>query len=423
MSNSLCNVSILSLLIKQKKTNKKGRVRKKTTSTRTNIAINNERVLSVPSVCCELFVVASERLLFFYVVASSECHCVNIAMWIVVVVLSLLAAVRSLDVPPKPFPGKAVIRELQQTTLRVDKFHQNNVISLLRRGEIVQSIRLDDALGQDAVVTQRRNTITLQSIEQTVSVDVLQNRPDFSLVKISRVLNSSQTASDCVDLATGHLSWYGGLQIFHQYWPVEKLTLANYSYVAKQQDNVGVAERYWLNSKGAFVYVEETAPLFIDQNVRDGNELCLKVQNALPYNVRRTSFPFVYYIGVGRDAKQVHREAVKIFLKKPTAVPDERMVEHPIWSTWARYKVDINETVIERFANEILSNGFNHSQLEIDDDWEVCYGALTFRSSKFPNIANLTSRLKARGFRVTLWVHPFINKGCDPWYSEAKRLG
>ena len=43
------------------------------------------------------------------------------------------------------------------------------------------------------------------------------------------------------------------------------------------------------------------------------------------------------------------------------------MMKSPIWSTWARYKVNINESVILTYADEILSHGFSNSQLEIDD--------------------------------------------------------
>lgn len=337
-----------------------------------------------------------------------------------VVVLCLLATVvTSLEVPESAF------KELRHATIRVDNFKEHTVYSVLREGEVVQRIRLSDTFDQGMTLVDQpdERRFTLRGIDQTINFQLMEDRSEFTLVKVSRVLDSTQSVSDCIDLETGRLNWYGGMQTFHQYWPIEKFSLQNYSYVAKQQDNVGLAERYWLNSAGSFVYVDDAAPLFINQNVKDSNELCLTVQNALPYNVRTPKISFVYYIGIGRDSKQAHREAVRNFLKKPTGTPDERMVEHPIWSTWARYKVDINESVVERFANEIISNGFNNSQLEIDDDWEVCYGALTFRTSKFPNIKNFTDRLKARGFRVTLWVHPFINKGCEPWYSEAKRLG
>lgn len=338
-------------------------------------------------------------------------------MLVGVVLMCLLAIVASTEVI------MPVFKELRQITIRVDNFNLHTVYSVLKRGEIVQSVRLDDAFGKNMSMIDTPTGFTLHGVGQTINFEMVEDRAEFTLVRVSRSLNSNQSVSDCISLDTGRLNWYGGPQLFHQYWPIEKLSLTNYSYVAKQQDNVGVAERYWLNSKGSFIYVDEMTPLFINQNVKESNTLCLTVQNALPYNIRRTSIPFVYNIGVGIDSKQVHREAVIHFLQKPTAVPDERMIRHPIWSTWARYKVNINESVVEKFADEILSNGFNHSQLEIDDDWEVCYGALTFRTTKFPNIKSFTDRLKARGFRVTLWVHPFINKGCEPWYSEAKRLG
>lgn len=338
-------------------------------------------------------------------------------MFVGVAVLCLLATVTSHDVRMPMF------KKLRQTTIRVDNFNQYTVYSVLRQGEVVQSIRLADEFGEGMTLVDTPTGFTFHGVVQTINFELVEDRVDFTLVKVARTLNSSQSASDCIHLDTGRLHWYGGPQIFHQYWPIEKLSLTNYSYVAKQQDNVGLAERYWLNSKGSFVYVDEATPLFINQNVKDSNTLCLTVQNALPYNVRRTGILFVYYIGIGTDSKKVHGEAVKHFLKKPTGVPDVQMIQNPIWSTWARYKVDINESVVEKFASEILANGFNHSQLEVDDDWEVCYGALTFRQSKFPNVKAFTDRLKARGFRVTLWVHPFINKGCEPWYSEAKRLG
>lgn len=184
----------------------------------------------------------------------------------------------------------------------------------------------------------------------------------------------------------------------------------------------GVAERFWVQTKGGFVYISDTAPLFLDQNV-DGDTLCFKVENKLPYNTRRQTFDFDYHIGFAKDAKMAQKKAVERFLKKPTGLPDRRMVEHPIWSTWARYKRDINETTVESMASDILKYGFNNSQFEIDDDWEICYGALTFRESKFKDIKKQTDDLKSRGFRVTLWIHPFINKGCEPWYSDAKKMG
>ena len=50
------------------------------------------------------------------------------------------------------------------------------------------------------------------------------------------------------------------------------------------------------------------------------------------------------------------------------------MVTQPVWSTWARYKQDINQSVVLDFAHSIKDRGFDNSQVEVDDKWERCYG-------------------------------------------------
>jgi myogenesis-regulating glycosidase len=61
--------------------------------------------------------------------------------------------------------------------------------------------------------------------------------------------------------------------------------------------------------------------------------------------------------------------------------------------------------------------------MEIDDDWEECYGAFTFNKAKFPDIKGLTDWLHEKGFTVSLWVHPFIDKECESYYNDAKANG
>lgn len=79
--------------------------------------------------------------------------------------------------------------------------------------------------------------------------------------------------------------------------------------------------------------------------------------------------------------------------------------------------------MLNTFASEILHYNFSNSQFEIDDAWEICYGATEFDRTKFPNIKQLTDSLKAQGFRITLWIHPFINKACTPYYEDALAKG
>lgn len=77
----------------------------------------------------------------------------------------------------------------------------------------------------------------------------------------------------------------------------------------------------------------------------------------------------------------------------------------------------INESTIWNFADEIQSNGFNFSLIDIDDFWEDCYGSLKVNQTKFPNLKALTTDLHSRGFVVGMWVHPFVNKDCREYYD------
>lgn len=49
------------------------------------------------------------------------------------------------------------------------------------------------------------------------------------------------------------------------------------------------------------------------------------------------------------------------FYKKPIALADETMLTRPLWSTWAQYKADINQTTVLEFARRVVSEGFQLS--------------------------------------------------------------
>ena len=178
--------------------------------------------------------------------------------------------------------------------------------------------------------------------------------------------------------------------------------------------NLGVAEPYWLNSKGGAIWVEKEQPLFYSWNQNSSSKLCLASKKSLPYRMKvDDTLELSYTLCAGENAKEMQTYAAANFWGRPETIPDERMITSPIWSTWAQYKAEINESIVMEFANNIISYGFDNSQLEIDDKWEACYGDAKFDLTKFPDPARLVTNLKAKGFRVTLWIHPFVNLECE----------
>ncbi|XP_028038022.1 myogenesis-regulating glycosidase [Bombyx mandarina] len=226
---------------------------------------------------------------------------------------------------------------------------------------------------------------------------------------------------DCFNF--GSFQWYGGPEQKQQYWPIQNSYLQKYSIISKEEDNSAVSERYWLNSAGQYFYVQPEAPLFIDYHNVEDNHICFIAEVAAPYSSKRTHNSLKYDIWFFENAKVAHQHAVDTYLGKPTGLPDYRMIQYPVFSTWARYSRGIDRDSLWAFANEIKDTGFPNAQFEIDDLWEICYGSLTVDERKLPDFKGLIQEIKSLGFRVTIWVHPFINKNCEPWFSDALEKG
>ena len=56
------------------------------------------------------------------------------------------------------------------------------------------------------------------------------------------------------------------------------------------------------------------------------------------------------------DPKEMHMYAVEHLLGKPYEVPDERMLVDPIWSTWAQFKTNINQSAVLKVSKSSYLN-------------------------------------------------------------------
>ncbi|EZA50367.1 hypothetical protein X777_11178 [Ooceraea biroi] len=303
-----------------------------------------------------------------------------------------------------------IINRIMSLNLRKnDGENMNNILYTKTPPGILQTpFTLDPNCGRDRLCIKSGN----------VTHTVIQAGMGNEVIQVTRVVaNSRAQLIDCYQFTEG-TQWFGGPQLRYQHWPIQHMYYEEEPYVPTHPANMALSERYWLSGRGVYIYVNETNPLFHDQNNHRDGYLCLVAKNKAPYR-QRNSIQLNYEVGVFANPRLAHQHMVRTHLGKPNGHPNERMIRHPIWSTWARYKANVTEKVVESYADEIIANKFNNSQIEIDDNWETCYGSAVFDPIKFPNVSALVQRLKRKGFRVTLWIHPFINKGCEPAYSTA----
>ena len=202
-------------------------------------------------------------------------------------------------------------------------------------------------------------------------------------------------------MASSH--WYGGGEAYDQHWPIDQDVRPEKAFVTGdffQTNFGGLMEPYWLNSDGFAIHADRDLPLFSSFNDSRDGRLCLTSRYAPPYKTSGGALPLGYHICSSSDVKAVHLVAASTFWSTPRAIPDERMLTHPIWSTWASYKTLINQNRTLNFGSEIRQHGFNDSQLEIDDRWESCYGELQFMSTKFPDPVAMINQLKSEVSRL-----------------------
>ncbi|KAJ8714337.1 hypothetical protein PYW07_002562 [Mythimna separata] len=336
----------------------------------------------------------------------------------VLVFAALVACSQAIDV---------TILDLAGTKARLVSHTTSGFNIILQRGsnaaETIALVGSTLPAPSSSVTSGGITTLTFSSLNATLTVSSAAASGNRTGQVISLAWNAPRDVQlmDCVYYGSHH--WYGGPQQKRQYWPIENLNFTEYSYITKEADNCGVAERYWLNSAGVFYHFGRRVPLFVDAGHIVDNAACFIAKVASPYTSSRTVNTLTYDIAILEDVRKAQEYAIEKYFGKPTGYPDELMIKSPIWSTWARYKRNINHDLVLQFADEINNYGFSNSQFELDDLWEICYGSLTVNTSSFPNMKGTIATLKEKGFRTTMWAHPFLNKGCEPWYSNAKELG
>jgi len=102
-------------------------------------------------------------------------------------------------------------------------------------------------------------------------------------------------------------------------------------------------------------------------------------------------------------------------------MPDELLFSAPQYNTWIELMYDQNEADILKYAQAIRDKGFPPGVLMIDDNWQQNYGQWDFRKNKFPDAKAMVRTLHAQGFKVMLWVVPFVHADCEAYPDLARR--
>jgi alpha-glucosidase (family GH31 glycosyl hydrolase) len=109
------------------------------------------------------------------------------------------------------------------------------------------------------------------------------------------------------------------------------------------------------------------------------------------------------------NLREAYLIAEQRYFPAQNKLPDSLLFSHPQYNTWIELVYNQNETDILTYARAIVNNGFPPGVLMIDDNWADYYGRFDFRSDRFGNAMAMIDSLHQLGFKVMLWISPFIS--------------
>jgi alpha-glucosidase (family GH31 glycosyl hydrolase) len=162
-----------------------------------------------------------------------------------------------------------------------------------------------------------------------------------------------------------------------------------------------------LSTRGRFIWSEEPFKFTFDKN----NLLISNPGSAIIID------------SAGKNLQEAFRNASKRFFPSKNKLPDTLLFSRPQYNTWIELVYNQNQKDILNYARAIVDHGFSPGVLMIDDNWADYYGRFDFRSDRFGRAAAMVDTLHQLGFKVMLWVSPFVSPDTEVFRDLlAKKL-
>jgi alpha-glucosidase len=123
----------------------------------------------------------------------------------------------------------------------------------------------------------------------------------------------------------------------------------------------------------------------------------------------------------GNSLREAFLFASRNYFPPSGKTPDELLFSSPQYNTWIELMYDQNQKDILKYAQGIKSHGFPAGVMMIDDNWQEDYGKWDFNRGKFSDPKAMVAALHADGFKVMLWVCPFVSPDCDVYRDLAEK--
>ena len=117
----------------------------------------------------------------------------------------------------------------------------------------------------------------------------------------------------------------------------------------------------------------------------------------------------VFKEDAGRNLSEAYRYGSKTWFPPTGEEPELLYFAAPQYNTWIELTYHQNERDILAYAKSMLDHGLPPGVFMIDDTWQHGYGEWEFDARRFPDPKGMMDKLHTMGFKVLLWMCPFVS--------------
>tara|TARA_R110000744_G_scaffold172626_11_gene291329 strand:+ start:1917 stop:3539 length:1623 start_codon:yes stop_codon:yes gene_type:complete len=185
--------------------------------------------------------------------------------------------------------------------------------------------------------------------------------------------------------------WWGGLSAIGHNTPYDANTTESHDLWGDNKGNQ--AQPLLLSNKGRYVWSESP----IKYSFKNGHITVSTREGEIKFGT------------AGKNLRDSYNYAVTNFFPPNGKIPEALLFTKPQYNTWIELIYNQNEVDILKYAQSIIDKGYPPGVLMIDDNWQEYYGTWEFSPRRFKDPKKMIEKLHEMGFKVMLWVCPFVS--------------
>lgn len=193
--------------------------------------------------------------------------------------------------------------------------------------------------------------------------------------------------------------WYGGNVALGFLMPISPFK----PYYCNDLRNVlyNQSAPFYVSTKGRFVWSEGGL-----KTVVVGNKIIFKSKEKIEM------------FSHSNNLKDAYLDASKKYFPFDGELPPKEKFVSPQYCTWIELLKNQNQEDIVKYAKSIIESGMPAGELIIDDGWQKGFGNWDF-NEKFADPKKMVEDLIKLGFKVSLWIAPFVSPS-SPDFEKLK---